>query len=426
MKAHPAAEIFPLLDDVALRALADDIAERGLEHAIVLYQGAILDGRNRDRACAMAKVKPRFTEWEGADPIAYVVSANIHRRHLDESQRAMIGARIKGMYEEDARRRQRAGVGAELHQGGRSNEKAATVVNVSTRSVASASKVIANGAPEVVAAVDAGLIAVDSAAKIVDRPISEQRAIVEKVKAGEAKNVPQAQRHVDQEKRAAVEIPAEAGVTLRMGDARELVRAMKERPHLVVTDPPYGIETHNTRRGGKDYADGEDYAMALCRDVFGELAKKLAPDAHLYVFAGYDSVHPFKALLSEFFEVQPNPIIWVKDNHVMCDFQSWYPSKHEYVIFAKMRGSSTRSRALAACVSDVIPCARERHTTHSAEKPTALLRQLIEQSSLPGELVIDPFMGGGSTKVAAVQTKRAFIGFELEKEWYDVARTRTE
>lgn len=426
MKAHPAADVFPMLDDAALKLLADDIAEHGQKHPIVVFEDMILDGRNRHRACKMAKVDPRFEKWKGADPIAYVVSANIHRRHLDESQRAMIGARIRSMYEAAARARQRGGVPAKVQEGGETAEKAAEVVNVSARSVHNAAKVIASGVKEVIAAVDSGLLPVTAAASIADRPAAEQRAIVERVTSGDAKNVPQAKRQVDQARRASVEVPKETGCTLVMGDARELVRKMTKRPHLVVTDPPYGIETHNTRRGGKDYSDGEDYAMALARDVFGELAKKLAPDAHLYVFAGYDGVHAFQLLLAEFFDVQPNPIVWVKDNHVMCDFAQWYPSKHEYVIFAKMRNCSTTSRPLAQCMPDVQPCARTRFTTHSAEKPPDLLRRFIEQSSVPGELVIDPFMGGGSTKVAALAAKREFLGCELEKEWFDVARTRSE
>lgn len=426
MKIHPAAEVFPLLDDAALKLLAEDIADHGQKHPIVLFEGAILDGRNRERACKLAKVKPRYEEWTGGDPIAYVVSANIHRRHLDESQRAMIGARIRGMYEEAARARQHAGVSAKLHEGGKTSEKAAASVNVSARSVEVAARVLEKADPAVVAAVDAGLIPVHSAAQIIDRPADVQRDIVERVRAGTAKNVPQAKRKVDQDRRASAVVPAPAGCELRMGDARELVRKMKERPHLVVTDPPYGIENHNTRRGGKDYADGESYAPELVRDVFSALASKLAADAHLYVFAGYDSVEPFKKILAEFFDVQPNPIIWVKDNHVMCAFDQWYPNKHEYVIFAKVRGSTTSSRLLKDCVPDVIPEARTRFTTHSAEKPPNLIKRFIEQSTVPGELVFDPFMGGGATKVAAVSLGRTFLGFELEKEWIDVARTRTE
>jgi hypothetical protein len=76
--AHPLAEIFPLLGKEALRELAGDIAERGLIDPIVPYDGRILDGRWRYRACLMVGVEPRFENY----PLGYVASRNVQRRHL--------------------------------------------------------------------------------------------------------------------------------------------------------------------------------------------------------------------------------------------------------------------------------------------------------------------------------------------------------
>ena len=82
---HPACKIFPALPDQELRELAEDIAANGLQNPIVLYQGQILDGRNRWDACQLAGVKPRFTEFVGDDPLAWVISQNLTRRHLTAS-----------------------------------------------------------------------------------------------------------------------------------------------------------------------------------------------------------------------------------------------------------------------------------------------------------------------------------------------------
>ena len=95
-------------------SLVEDIDEHGLREPILVYQGLVLDGRNRLRACEIAGVEPRFVEWDGVgSPLALVLSRNLHRRHLNEGQRAIIAARAKGMFEDEAADRERA------HQFGR-------------------------------------------------------------------------------------------------------------------------------------------------------------------------------------------------------------------------------------------------------------------------------------------------------------------
>jgi ParB-like chromosome segregation protein Spo0J len=87
---HPIAEMFPLMEGGEFAALVEDIRAHGLHESIVLYEGMILDGRNRDRACRQAGVKPHYREMlfgSHAEAVAYVISANIHRRHLTAEQR---------------------------------------------------------------------------------------------------------------------------------------------------------------------------------------------------------------------------------------------------------------------------------------------------------------------------------------------------
>src|SRR5579871_127885 len=163
MKTHPAAEAFPPLEGLEFDALVADIKSHGLIHPITLFRGKILDGRNRYRACTEAKVEPRFVEFDGDDPIAFVVSANIKRRHLDESRRAMIAARLANMSE--GRPWPSEDNSANLPSCCISQRRAGELVNVSTRSVTNASVVIDKGAPELVLAVDRGQIAVSVAAE---------------------------------------------------------------------------------------------------------------------------------------------------------------------------------------------------------------------------------------------------------------------
>jgi hypothetical protein len=140
---HPLAEIFPLIEGYELAGLVDDIRANGLREPIVLFDGKILDGRNRHRACMMAGVAPLYEEYAGDDPVAYVVSLNLRRRHLDESQRAMVAAKLATLKRGD---NQHSPIGET------SQAKAAELLNVGKRSVERAADVRESGAPELVRA----------------------------------------------------------------------------------------------------------------------------------------------------------------------------------------------------------------------------------------------------------------------------------
>jgi ParB-like chromosome segregation protein Spo0J len=101
---HPLADIFPLIEDAELDELAADIKANGLREPVVLFEGKILDGRNRYRACAAAGVDCRFETHKGDEPVAYVVSLNLHRRHLTRGQkRELIAKLVKAQPEKSDR-----------------------------------------------------------------------------------------------------------------------------------------------------------------------------------------------------------------------------------------------------------------------------------------------------------------------------------
>jgi hypothetical protein len=107
---HPAAQLFPMMPDAELSELAEDIRKNGLLEPIILLGGMVLDGRNRLSACRRAGVEPRFEiAAEIASPTLYVVSKNIHRRHLTTSQRAAIAVEMLPMLADEAKARQREG-----------------------------------------------------------------------------------------------------------------------------------------------------------------------------------------------------------------------------------------------------------------------------------------------------------------------------
>lgn len=190
LEYHEAANITPLLTGQQYEKFRADIKQRGLQQPIVLYEGKILDGRNRYRACKAEGLLFETVQWEnGGDPIEYVKSANLHRLHLKTSQRAMVAARIRKYHDKQAEKRMLAGKKQDpvenLPQGqGKARDQAGAVVKVSGRSVDSATRVLDMGVPELIEAVDRGDLAVSRAAEIAKLPKARQEECVKRGELG--------------------------------------------------------------------------------------------------------------------------------------------------------------------------------------------------------------------------------------------------
>lgn len=113
LKVHPAAKLMPLMKGDEFDELVEDMRQHGQRHPVVMFAGMVLDGRNRLEACRRLKIEPKTVEWiaKGRSATAYVVSTNIARRHLTESQRATIAADLAPMFAAEAKQRQRAAGG---------------------------------------------------------------------------------------------------------------------------------------------------------------------------------------------------------------------------------------------------------------------------------------------------------------------------
>jgi hypothetical protein len=173
LEFHPVANLFPLLQGEAFQTLVADIKKNGLlEPILVDAAKRIIDGRNRYLACLAAGVEPRFTPWQGGDALPELaLSLNLHRRHLNESQRAMVGGRLAKLL---IAREKNSAANLQRRSVSRIYEKAARQVNVSLRSVAYAIKVLDHGCPELIAAVQSGGFKVFPAAGLADLPRDRQ------------------------------------------------------------------------------------------------------------------------------------------------------------------------------------------------------------------------------------------------------------
>ena len=183
---HPVADLFPLLEGAAFEELVADIRKNGLREPILCdAQDRIVDGRNRYRACLAAGVEPRFERApeEGEALTEMALSRNLRRRHLDESQRALVAARLVKLWEKQGVR----GKGrprksrADLPDFSREELRgqAAETVNVSPRMVKCAMRLLQDGCEELIAAVGARKLKVSTAAALAGLPAEEQKRVVE-------------------------------------------------------------------------------------------------------------------------------------------------------------------------------------------------------------------------------------------------------
>jgi len=198
MTFHEAAELFPLLEGEEFEEFKEDLRKNGQREPVALLDGLVLDGRNRCRACLALGMAPRTRELPPyTDPVAYVLSVNLHRRHLEKGQRGMCSARAKALREKlvaQARARQReaaarAGKASGSSRRGETNvpapvperssgdvrDEIGKLFGVSGRSVDLTTKVLNKAEPEVIKAVEEGRLGVSVAAVIADLPPEAQR-----------------------------------------------------------------------------------------------------------------------------------------------------------------------------------------------------------------------------------------------------------
>lgn len=370
---HPAAELFPLLAGTELQALADDIQEHGLLQPVVLYEGAVLDGRNRVAACRLAGVQVATVEWDGmGDPADFVVSVNLKRRHLDESQRALVAGRLKVYHEAAAAERRRAGLrrGAdppvranlpEREDEGRAREVAARALNVSARSVEHASVVLREGGRELVLAVEAGAVAVSTAAAIAGLPAPEQAEVVAR---GDRAILEAAKRiRAGREAKRREERMAKLR-DIANGDGR-LDGAVGRFP-VLYADPPWRYE--HVISGNREV---ENHYPTMDVDTIKglDVASLATEDAALFLWATCPLLPEALGVLVAWGFTYRTCLVWVKPS---IGPGYWVRQRHELLLLA------TRGKMPTAAPTDrpdsVVEAPRGRHS----EKPSQVYA-LIER-----------------------------------------------
>ncbi len=213
---------------------------------------------------------------------------------------------------------------------------------------------------------------------------------------------------------------------LSHGDAVAWLRTLSTASvDLVVTDPPYeSLEKHRaigtTTRLKHSTASSNDWFRIFPNtrfpELFAEVYRVLKTDAHFYLYCDPETMFVAKPLAEQAGFKFWKPIIWDK---LRIGMGYHYRARYECVLFFEKGKRKLNDLGIA----DIIQAPRVING-YPAEKPPAVSEVLIQQSTEAGELVIDPFMGSGSTGVAAVTHGRNFAGNDLCLEAIEITHRR--
>ncbi len=197
---------------------------------------------------------------------------------------------------------------------------------------------------------------------------------------------------------------------------------------LIVTDPPYLIDYKTNHRKDKTH----DFCTAIENDTNKDLIiayikecyRILKDNTAMYIFCSSKTIDFFKQQVEAVGFKIKNIIVWVKNNWTAGDLKGQFGQQYEFIILAN------KGRALfnGKRITDVWKFNRVsgKEQLHQNQKPLDLIMQCIEKHSQPGDIVFDGFMGVGTTAVACINTHRNYIGYEIEKKYFDMACERIE
>lgn len=216
--------------------------------------------------------------------------------------------------------------------------------------------------------------------------------------------------------------------TLYLGNSMEIMPTL-DPVHLVVSDVPYSLTTGGKAKSQKtmsgifaadNYANDGQLVMAIVPfpAMMDALYASLVDDADCYVMANDKNVNALtNAALQAGFQFH-NLLVWDK---VAPTANRWYMKNLEFTIYLWKGRARTINNPSA---KQLIRGGVDKVTEHPTEKPVYLMEEYIINSSARGEVVLDPFMGSGTTSVACVRTGRRFVGIEIDPTYFDVACER--
>lgn len=221
------------------------------------------------------------------------------------------------------------------------------------------------------------------------------------------------------------------------GDSRDVLKRIPDNSiDFILTDPPYNIGKHSTGKPlpGRSAMNNDvalwDWIDFNPEEWADELVRILKPTGNLFIFTSYNQLGRWYNCLDKKFDTS-NFMVWHKTNPAPKIFKAGFLNSCEMIFTCwnkKHTWNFISQKEMHNFIESPICMRPERLSTpkHPAQKPVAILKKMIEIASNKGDIVLDPFMGVGSTGVAALSLKRKFIGVEKEYEYFEAAKKRID
>lgn len=449
LSEHALADLFPRMTEGEFQALKADIAQNGLLEPIVLFEGRLLDGRHRYRACRELGLEPKTRELKGVPAVMQVMALNARRRHLTSSQLAAIAVEADEILEEHkkaaVKRKSSAGgdkkspsarqsvtqkIGEPIRHDNEADAQTAKAFGTNRQYVTDVKKIRAAD-PKLHAQVKNG-------SKTAVQAKAELRK-AERLKSLETKAAA-AKLESDQ--------PSWTLIHADVMDGLSSVLEHHSRPTLIFADPPYNI--------GVDYGGGKSDDRMPHGDYlhwFGTWLNScfelLSPDGSLWVLINDEYAAEYNLALKRIGFTIRSWVIWYESFGVNCSRA--FNRTHRHLFHAvknskrftfnesavsrpsdrQTKYKDKRAAEGGKILDDVwtdVPrltgtCA-ERIPSFPTQLPVTLVRRVVECSSDPGDLVVDPFNGSGTTGVACLEANRKYVGIDKSEAFIELADKR--
>jgi site-specific DNA-methyltransferase (adenine-specific) len=412
LQPHPfSAEVFPNLPSDEYNALKNDIQTKGIRQPLeILPDFRIIDGHHRQKIALelnLETVPCVVKDLDEKTARLYIITSNLLRRHLKKEVATLV--RLKYLEELGIQEH-----GEHLKTYPRDQKGHITKPK---EEVASSLGTLSEAAPKLGVTTRTLTSDLKYGRAIKKYPRLKGKSITSVI--NEAKRLDA----IDERKNTIAPILSVDGIV--NGDAFINVNGLPDNSiDLLLTDPPYGLNYSSNRANIKtelqSHTANDDESFFEQMDLMlSILESKLKDDAHLYIFTSPKVLYETLSIIRKHYSSY-HLLIWNKTQGTAGDIYNDYGNQYELIIFAqKGKRMMNWDKRQGDVLTYTRPSSSTLYRNHPTEKPVDLLKQLIQNSTVEGEMVLDPFAGSGSTLVAAKQLKRRYCGIEIDKEWYD-------